>query len=147
MDVSKLIWALVIVAVVGGGWLLTSGGVNYMYNNATKATVGQDASKDETDEAALSKWGGFLLSTFQYEKAQKFYQTAVDRYPAGKNFWWNCYQLARAEEKLKNYEKSVQILTMLRDQNADAQDERVPDFDNLNLRINKLRELHEIPEA
>ena len=144
MDVSKLIWALVIVAVIGGGWLFTSGGVNYMYKNATEATVGQDVERDKIDEATLSKWGGFLLSTFQYEKARKFYQTAVERYPTGANVWWNYYQLARAHEKLENYRDAVNILTQLRDQDADSHDERVPERDNLDLRIQKLKEVHDI---
>lgn len=145
MDVSKLIWALVIAAVVGGGWLLTSGGVNWQLTKYTEATPGEDADRDELDEAGLSKLGGFLLTTFRYEKAKEVYDLALDRYPDGKNIWWNLYQLARCEERLENYQDAVNCLVILRDQDGDSHDERVPNRDNLELRIQKLVETHELP--
>lgn len=145
MDMSKIVYPLIAVAVIGGAWLLTSGGVNWRYNNLTKATVGEDEDKDIADERGLSKLAGFLLGTLRYERAATVYQTAIDRYPNGKNVWWNLYQLARCQEKMELYEEAVVNLDILRTQDADSFDERVPDFDNLNMRIQKLVEVHEIP--
>jgi tetratricopeptide (TPR) repeat protein len=145
MDLSKLKWVVIILVVVGGGWLLTSGGINWVYNQATDAVPGVDPAKDKTDEAMLSKYGGFLLTTFRYEGAKKFYRTAVERYPEGANAWWNYYQLARCEEKLGNYKEACDILFMLWEQNADQYDERVPDMATLRLRLDKLIEIHELP--
>ena len=92
----------------------------------------------------LSCRRGFLLTTFRYERAAEVYQAAIDRYQNGENVWWNLYQLARCQEKLELYEEAVKTLSLLRDQNADGFDERVPDFNNLDLRIQKLIEIHEI---
>ena len=146
MDVSKLIWLLVIVVVVGGAWLFTSGGVNYQFNKYTETPVSEESAESQVaHEKGLSKLGGFLLSTFRYERAAEVYKTAIERYPTGENVWWNAYQLARAYEKMENYEEAVRWLVHLRDSDADAQDERVPGRDALGLRIQNLVEVHEIP--
>lgn len=145
MDLSKLKWVFIIVVVVGAGWLLSTGGINWVYNNATKGVVGEDLDKDRVNEATLSRYGGFLLSTFRYEQAKKFYQTAIDRYPEGANLWWNTYQMARCEENLEEYQHAADILHMLWQENADAIDERVPDQNTLKHRLDQLVELHDLP--
>ena len=89
MDLSGLKWPIIIVVVVGVGWLLSSGGTNYMYKNFTTAEVGADPARDKTDEAGLSRLGGFMLKTFRYEKAEEVFATAVSRYPDGANVWYN----------------------------------------------------------
>lgn len=145
MDLSKLKWVVIIVIVVGGGWLLTSGGISWAFKNATEAVPGEDIARDETDEATLSKYGGFLFLTFRYEQAKKFYKTAIDRYPEGKNAWNNYYNLANCEDKLANYQETAVILHMLWQADADQYDERVPDVSTLRLRLDKLIEVHELP--
>lgn len=145
MDMSKIVYPLIIVVVIGAGWLVTSGGVNWQIKKYTEATPGADTERDALDEKGLSKVGGFLLGTLRYERAAAVYETAIERYPNGENVWWNLYQLARCQEKLERYEDAVRNLDILRTQDADSFDERVPDFDNLNLRIQKLVEIHEIP--
>ncbi len=142
MDLSKLKWVFIIVIVIGGGWLVTAGGINWVYGNATKATPGVDADKDSVDESTLTRYGGFLLSTFRYNKARHFYNTAIERYPNGTNVWWNYYQMARCEEKLENYQEAANILHMLWLEDADQYDERVPGMATLKLRLDNLVEIH-----
>ncbi len=144
MDLSKLKWVLIAAIVIGGGWLVTEGGVNWVYKKATEATPGTNPEKDKIDESTLSRYGGFLLTTFRYEKAKKFYQSAIDRYPDGDKLWWNYYQMARCEEKLYNYQRAADILHMLWTENADQYDERVPDQATLKLRLDKLVEINDL---
>jgi tetratricopeptide (TPR) repeat protein len=144
MDVSKIVWALAIVALIGLVWLVTNPGINYLYKQYTSGTPGQDAAADERAEAGLSRMGGFLLATFRYEKALQCYNAATERYPNGKNYWWNVYQSARCYERLERYADSARVLQRLIAANADTQDERVPDNDTLNLRLQKLIEVHEL---
>ncbi len=144
MDLSKLKWVFIAAIVIGGGWLVTEGGITWVYNNATEATPGTDPEKDKTDENTLSRYGGFLLTTFRYERAKKFYQAAIDRYPDGDNLWWNYYQMARCEERLFNYQRAADILHMLWTENADQYDERVPDVATLQLRLDKLIEVNDL---
>ena len=144
MDLSKLKWVFIAAVVIGGGWLLTAGGINWVYNNATKGIVGEDEAKDKINEATLSRYGGFLLTTFRYEQAKKFYQTAIDNYPEGANLWWNMYQTARCEENLDNYQRSADILHYLWTENADQYDERVPDMDTLKHRLDQLIEINDL---
>ncbi len=144
MDLSKLKWLVIFAVILGGGWLFTSGGVNYMYNRATSGTPGADAGKDKTNEATLSKYGGFLMATFRYERAKDFYSTALQRYPGGANRYWNRYQLARAHEKLDENEQAVELLVYLWQENAIQYDSRVANPDELKLRIQKLIEVHQL---
>jgi len=144
MDLSKVKWLVIFAVILGGGWLFTSGGVNYMYNRATKATPGADAAKDKTDEATLSKYGGFLMSTFRYGRAKDFYTAAIQRYPAGANRYWNRYQLARAHEKLDENEEAVNLLYELWEADAIQYDSRVANQDELKLRIQKLIEVNQL---
>lgn len=144
MDLSKLKWVFIAAVVIGGGWLVTEGGINWVYSNATKETPGADLDKDKVDESTLSRYGGFLILTFRYEKAKKFYQTAIDRYPEGENVWWNYYQMARCEENLYNYQRAADILHTLWTEDADQYDERVPDMATLKLRLDKLIEVNDL---
>ncbi|PCJ53775.1 MAG: hypothetical protein COA73_14960 [Candidatus Hydrogenedentota bacterium] len=145
MDLSKVKWVVIVLVVVGGGWLVTEGGMDYVFNAATEELPGNDPEKDVIDEASLSKYGGFLLSTFRYTKAKIFYTAAIERYgPEGGNYYWNIYQLARCEEKMGNYESAVLLLRELHNVDGDAFDERVPGRDTLKLRIMKLVETHDL---
>ncbi len=144
MDLSKLKWVLIAAVVIGGGWLVTEGGINWVYNNATEATPGADPDKDSINESTLSRYGGFLLATFRYEKAKRFYQTAIDRYPDGANLWWNYYQMARCEEKLYNYQRTADIFHMLWSEDANQYDDRVPDQSTLKRRLDQLIELNDL---
>ena len=146
MDLSKLKWVLIAAVVIGGGWLVTEGGINWVYKNATEDTPGADPEKDKIDESTLSRYGGFLLTTFRYEKAKDFYQTAIDRYPDGDNLWWNYYQMARCEEKLYNYQRAADILHMLWLEDSDQYDERIPDQSTLKRRLDLLIELNDLDE-
>jgi len=144
MNLSWLKWLVIVVVVFGVGWLVTAGGVNYMYNRATAGVVGENAGKDKVNEATLTRYGGFLLSTFRYDGAKKFYNAAVQRYPAGDNRYWNRYQLARCHEKLDEIEEAVNLLLYLYDEDANQYDSRIPVQDALKLRIQKLIEVNQI---
>ena len=144
MDLSWMKWPLIIIVVVGIGWLLSAGGVDYMEGRYTKATPGDDEDKDISDEAGLSRLGGYMLATFRYQKAYGLYKKAVTRYPDGKNYWYNYYQMARCAERLEKYAEANDILHMLQDNDADSEDQRVPDNDTLRLRIQKLEGVHEL---
>ncbi len=144
MDLSWLKWLAIVLVVFGLGWLVTAGGVNYMYKSATSGTVGVDAGKDKINEAKLSKYGGFLMATFRYEGAEKFYDTAIRRFPAGANYYWNRYQLARALEKQDEIQQAVEHLLYLYDNDGNSHDSRVPNQDTLKLRIQKLIEVNQL---
>ncbi|MFP4502475.1 MAG: tetratricopeptide repeat protein [Candidatus Hydrogenedentota bacterium] len=147
MDLSGLKWPLVIVVLIAIAWLGSSGGVNWMISNATAATPGADAAQDEKDEARLTKIGGYLMMLWRYEKASQVFYTAMDRYGVeGENYYYNLYRLAKCEEKLDNYGGARNMLQKLIAQEAWTHDDRVPGFDNLNLRQQKLTELHELPQ-
>lgn len=144
MDLSKLKWALIIAAVVGIGWLLTGAGTDYMFNKFTEGYPGIDLDKDEINELGLSRLGGFMMMTFRYARAQEAYEAAIERYPDGKNVWNNYYQLARALERQEDYRGAARVINLLRVENADQYDERVPDVATLELRLRKLIEVHEM---
>ena len=146
MDMSKIVWLVVIVAIVGGGWLLTGSGMDKMYENATSSMPGNDPEKDKVDEATLSKYAQYNLTLFRYEKAKQFYTAALERYGTnGANYWWNVYQLARVEEKLENYPDTIELLYLLWVNDGDQFDERVPNRDTLQRRITTLCEVNDIP--
>lgn len=146
MDLSKVKWVVIIAIVVGGGWLATEGGVNWAFKRATSGTPGESESADATSEATLTRYGGFLMSTFRYERAKEFYTEAITRFPDGKNRYWNRYQLARCEDKLGNFQNEVDLLYSLYEIDADQYDERIPGVNELQLRIQKLVEVHELPD-
>lgn len=144
MDLSKVKWIFIIGIPVLIIFLFSGPGVNYIYNNATDATPGADAAQDAADEQKLSTWGGYLLSMFRYQQAEKFYSTAIARYPEGKNVYMNYYNRARAYEKMGEFKKAADDLFLLFQFNADSLDERVPENNILKLRIAKLIEIHNL---
>lgn len=147
MDLSGLKWPLIIVVVLALGWLVSEGGVNFMYNRFTKTPVEeQDEETQVAHEAGLSRLGGFLLKTFRYEKAEDVLLEAISRYPDGKNALYNEYRLAKCYEKQERYRACVEVLQDLRDMDAHFIDKRVPEADVLQLRIDKLAEVHELGE-
>jgi hypothetical protein len=145
MDLSKIIWVVVIVALVGGGWLLTGSGMDRAYKESTKNLPGTFPEQDIIDEAILSKYAGYNMTLTRHQEAKKFYTAAVERYGvAGKNYWWNLYQIAQIEQKAGNDQIALDILYELWKQDGDQYDERVPGRDTLKLRIAKILELNQI---
>lgn len=145
MDLSGLKWPLIILIIVVIGWLGSSGGVNYMVNNFTKATPGVDAQRDKTDEAGLTRVAGYLMMLLRWERSKDVLETVINRYGnTGANYWYNMYRLAKCYEKLGRYQDAYNILRDLAQLNAHQYDDRVPEFDNLNLRANKLKEVHNL---
>jgi len=145
MDLSGLKWPLIIAVIVLIGWLMSSGGVNFMVNKFSAATPGNDIERDKTDEAGLSKVAGYLLFLWRYEKAAAVMELSMDRYgEVGANYWHNYYRLVKCYEKMKDYQRSYNILQELIAVNASQFDDRVPENDNLSLRATKLKEVHEL---
>lgn len=147
MDLSGLKWPITIVVIVAVGWLFTSGGVNWMITQSTKAVPGTDVEKDKFDEAMLSRLGGYLLLQWRYEKAAECFNLARDRYgETGANYWYNTYRLVTCYERMQQYQTAVEVLDYLLNNGANAYDKRVPENDNLGLRKGKLLETHELGE-
>lgn len=145
MDLSGLKWPLIILVIVGVGWLASSGGVNWMQTNFTKATPGTDVERDKTDEAGLTRLAGYVLWLWKYDKAKELMNQALDRYGEnGANYWYNTYRITTCDDRLGNYTEAIAGLQYLIDSNANAIDSRVPDIDTLSLKAQKLRETHEI---
>jgi hypothetical protein len=144
MDLSFLKWPIVIIVVVGLGWLLTSGGVNFMFNKFTASPPGSDAKADIVDEAGLSKLGGYCLKTFQYEKAMLMFSTACDRYPDGATFYYNKYRMAKCAERMDDIPQAVVLLRALIQANANSVDPRVPENDILTARADKLEAVNNV---
>jgi tetratricopeptide (TPR) repeat protein len=115
-----------------------------MYSKFTASTPGVDAEQDKVDEAGLSKLGGYTLMLWQYEKAANIFETAIDRYPNGANAYYNLYRLATCYDRMERYPEAVDALDTLMAHEAWTVDDRVPEFDNLNLKAAKLRGVHEI---
>lgn len=145
MDLSGLKWPLIIVVVVGVGWLATSGGVNWMYKNFTAAAPGVDAQQDLRDEAGLTKLATYTYYLWKWEKTIAIIETSINRYgESAPNYWYNLERLSTCYDRIGDYQTSYNILKQLMDANAHEIDERVGNFDNLNLRASKLREMHEL---
>ena len=146
MDLSRLKWPLIVALVVGVGWLLSEGGVNYMHKKFTSVAPGQDLNADKMNEEGLTRLGNFLLKTFRWEKALRVLEDAVRIYPDGDNALYNEYRMAKCAEKLGDYGRSVDILGHLVDIEASTVDVRVPSNNHLNLRRTKLMETHQLGE-
>lgn len=146
MDLSKVKWIAIGSVALGGMWLLTTPGTDYMFNRLKNYPAGTDKATDESNEASLSKLGGYLFQTLRLGKAEEVLQFAVDRYPAGKNVYHNTYRLVKCREKRQEYEGAVALLIALMRANAHQYDDRVPDRDTLKLRANKLIEVHNLGE-
>lgn len=146
MDLSGLKWPAIIVVVVAIGWLLSSGGVNWMINNFTKATPGQDAAVDARDEAGLTRVGNYLLYLWKWEKAANVMETAIQRYGVqAPNYYINVYRLVKCYEKVDRNQDAYDMLQVLIAANAHEKDKRIPNNDNLTLRATKLKEVNELP--
>jgi hypothetical protein len=145
MDLSGLKWPIIIALVVGGIWLCTAGGTEFLFSTFTKATPGEDVGRDARDEAGLRKLGTFLMMTFRYGHALDVMETSMERYgESGADYWHNYYRSARCYEKLKEFGASHAILRELVAQEAWLYDERVPGFNTLKLRADKLQEVHQL---
>lgn len=147
MDLSRLKWPLIIIVLIGVGWLVTDGGVKFLRGKFNEGEVGVDPKQDEYNEAGLSNLAGFLIKTFRYASAEQVLLDAMERYPEGKNYLNNKYRLAKCVEKQARYEECIQHLAALRDIDAHQYDERVPEVDVLNLRIDKIAETYELGEV
>ncbi|MBI5092742.1 MAG: hypothetical protein HZB26_09915 [Candidatus Hydrogenedentes bacterium] len=146
MDLSKVKWAAIIAVVAGVGWSLSSPGTEWWFNKLKAYTPGQSAENDVVNEASLSKFGGYLFQTLRYEKAEEVFQLSIDRYPKGKNVYYNGYRLVKCHEKREDYEGAVGLLVALIKANAHQFDDRVPEVEILKLRTNKLIETHSLGE-
>jgi len=144
MNLSFLKWPIIIGAVVGIGWLLSSSGVSYMYKNYADAEVGANDQEDERNEAGLSRIGRYSLMLFKYQQALEIFEFTVDKYPEGNNVWYNLYQMVRCAEKVEDFEKARDLLDVLIEADANSYDERVPINDNLKLRRDKLVEMYDL---
>ena len=145
MDLSGLKWPAIILVVVAVGWLASSGGVNYMVTNFTKSAPGADAAKDKTDEAGLTKVGGYLMYLLRYEKAAEVMNLSIARYGTnGKNYYYNQYRVAKCLEKQGHMQESYNILRDLTDIDARQYDDRIPNRDVLAARALKLKEVNNL---
>lgn len=146
MDLSRLKWPLIIGLVALAVWIVSDPGVDFMRNQYLKGTPGENAEADVTNEAGLSRLGGFLLKTLRYQRAEQVFTDAITLYPNGKNFLYNQYRLAKCKEKTGKTVASIAILRELERMDAHAMDKRVAESSNLKLRADKLMELGELGE-
>lgn len=145
MDLSGLKWPLILVVIVGVGWLGTKGGVAWMYGKFTEATPGVDLDQDLRDEAGLTRLGGYTFHLWQWERTIDILETAINRYGENApNYWYNMERLASCYDRVGEFQISYDILQELMRANAHEIDDRVPNFDALNLRANKLKEMYEL---
>lgn len=145
MDLSGLKWPLIIVAIVGIGWLGTSGGIQWMYGNFTKAAPGVDVNQDIRDEAGLTKLAGYTYFLWKWKETIAIIETSMERYGDGApNYWYNMERLSNCYDRIGNYKMSLEILELLMRARAWEVDPRVPNREQLNLRANTLREMHEL---
>jgi len=87
----------------------------------------------------------YLVHTFRYEQCAKVLQLSLDRYGAGgANYWNNLSRLSTCYEKTKQYQRAAQVIDLLIQNDAHRHDKRVPPTDALRLRVQKLREMHEL---
>jgi hypothetical protein len=145
MDLSGFKWPLIIAALVGTGWLFTSGGVNWMYGRFTAATPGVDVAQDTRDEAGLTKLAAYTYHIWKWRACIDIIETSVARYGQNApNYWFNMERLSTCYERVGEYQTAVNILDELIRVDAHQFDERVGNFDNLSLRVSKLKEMYEI---
>lgn len=143
MDLSGLKWPVIIAVIVGIGWLMTSGGVNWMVGQYTKAQVGADVQRDLRDEAGLSSISKYLITMFRYEKCAAVLELSLNRYgPGAPNYYNNISRLSTCYEKMRRYQDAVDLIQKLIDEEAFNVDDRIPNRDALALRAAKLREVH-----
>ena len=83
-------------------------------------------------------------SCSKYEKANQIFSEAIRLYPEGKNRWYNEYRMVKCAEKAARYREAVNLMKNLMAVNAHELDSRVPTNENLNLRAEKLIEMHNL---
>lgn len=133
---------MIIISVV---WLGSRPGLNFMISNFTKAPPGENPQRDKIDEAGLTRIATYLMFLLRWEDAKNVLELAINRYgPAGENYYYNVYRLAKCYEKLGKYQEAYEILRDLASIDAHQYDPRVPEYANLTLRANKLKEVHEL---
>ena len=148
MDLSGLKWPLIIAAIVGIGWLASSPGVSWMEANFTKSTPGADAERDKLDEAGLSRLATYVLYLWKYQKAKDLMTESIERYGEnGANFWFNKYRISTCDDRLGNWQEAVDGLQELIDVDAHTKDDRIPEIDNLQLKMEKIKSVHELAGA
>jgi hypothetical protein len=146
MDLSWAKFPIIILVIVGIGWLLSSGGVTYMHNKFA-VEAGEDEKQNELNEAGLTRLAGFLMSTLRYQKGGEILEDAIRLYPNGKNALYNQYRLAKSYEKQTDYERCLGLLNELWLMDAHQYDDRIADNDALRLRMEKLAETHELGQV
>lgn len=144
MDLSKIVKLVAVLAIVGVIFYFTGPGMQYRFESFTKSFPGDDAERDVFDEEGLSSLAGQYIFTFRYEKAAYVLETALDRYPEGANQFHNLYRLAKCYEKMEDWSGAADALRQLIDINASQYDDRVATNEQLELRLAKLVELHEL---
>ena len=146
MDLSWAKFPIIILVIGGFGWLVSSGGVNYMHKKfAVEASEDEDQNK--VNEAGLTRVAGFLLKTLRYGKGAEVLEDAIRLYPNGENALYNQYRLAKAYEKQQQYEKTLFLLNGLYQMEASQYDDRIAPNDALKLRMEKLAETHEMGQV
>lgn len=145
MDLSGFKWPIIIAVVVALGWLFTSGGVNWMYAKFTAATPGVDVAQDTRDEAGLTKLASYTYHIWKWRPSINIIETSIKRYgPQAPNYWFNMERLSTCYERIGEYQTAVNIITEIMNADGHQYDNRVGNFDNLNLRVSKLKEMYEI---
>ncbi len=143
MDLSRLKWPLLVVIIVGIGFLASSPGIDYMVNKFTAAQPGVDIAQDATDEAGLSRVAGYLMYMFRFERALEVLRLSMDRYgKSSANYWNNRYREAQCLDRLKRYKESYDVLQDIIRANASQIETRVPNNDILRTRAEKLKAVH-----
>ncbi len=146
MDLSWAKFPIIILVIFGIGWLVSSGGVNYMHNKFA-VEAGEDEKQNELNEAGLTRLASFLLKTLRYEKGAKILEDSIRLYPSGKNALYNQYRLAKAYEKQTKYPEAILLLVSLVNIDGHSYDDRIAPNDAIKLRVDKLRETHELGQV
>lgn len=141
--IKRLKWPLIVGAVALACWLCSSAGTEFMLHQYSKAQPGENADRDKRDEAGLSRLAGFLIFTFQYEKAAAVMEESISRYSmSGANYWFNMYRRVKCYEKMNDPRTAASLLDQVIGANASQFDERVPTNEALELRAEKMKELN-----
>lgn len=157
MDLSGLKWPIIIGVLVLVGWLVSAGGQSWMEKRLTSYQPGQSEEMDAANEKALSNLGGFFIKTFRYERGIRLLEICGERYPDGKNYYYNAYRCSRIheaiadsttnhEKQLKHYGQALTILKFMIDNNIHELDARVPEVDVLRHRAEDIAETSGIAE-
>lgn len=146
MDLSWAKFPIIILVIFGIGWLVSSGGVNYMHKKFS-VEASEDEKQNELNEAGLTRLASFLMKTLRYTKGAEVLEDAITLYPQGKNALFNQYRLAKAYEKQTRYPEAIALLVSLVGMNANQYDDRIAPNDAIKLRVDKLRETHELGQV